>query len=72
MLGMMMGWFIVALSFLSPSCVASMDCNVWSSCGVVVSMCIRVLKSLTGLLPKSMLRIAICLRYESPRGLVGV
>ena len=45
------------LSFLSPSCVASMDYSVWSSCVVVVSMCICVLKSLTGLFPRSMLRI---------------
>ena len=37
-LGMMVGCFIAALSFWSPSCAASVDCNLWSSCVVVVSM----------------------------------
>ena len=37
--------------------MASMDCNVWSSCVVAVSMCIYALKSFTGLL-------ANCHRYE--------
>ena len=45
MLGMMVGWFIVALSFWSSSYVASMDCNVWSSCVVDVSMCVCAIKS---------------------------
>jgi hypothetical protein len=31
--------------------------SVWSSCGVVVSSFVFALKSFTGLLPKSMLRI---------------
>ncbi len=57
MLGMVVGWFIVVLPFWRPSCVASMDCNVWFSCVVFVSMCICVLKSLAGLFPRSMLRI---------------
>ncbi len=57
MLGMMVGWCIVVLSFWSASCMASMSCNVWSTCVVFVSMCICVLKSLAGLFPRSMLRI---------------
>ena len=56
-LGMMVGCFIFALSFWSPSCVASMNCNVWSSCVVIVSMCVCVLKYFTGLFPRSMLMI---------------
>ena len=43
--GMMVGWFIFALSFWSPSFLASMDCNEWSYCVVVVSMCICALMS---------------------------
>ena len=56
-LGMMVGCVIFALSFWSPSCVPYMDCNVWSSCVVVVSMCVCALKSFIGLFPRSMLRI---------------
>ncbi len=37
--------------------MASMDCNVWSTYVVFVSMRICVLKSLTGVFPRSMLRI---------------
>ncbi len=62
MLGRMVGWFIAALSFLRPSCVASRDYREWSSCKVVVSMCICVLESLADLLPRSMLRIGHLLR----------
>ena len=56
-LGMIVGCFMFALSFWSPSCVASMDCNVWSSCVVVVSMCSCALKFFVGLFPRSILRI---------------
>ena len=56
-LGMTVGCFKFALSFWSPSCAASVDCNVWSSCVVVVSMCVCALKSFTCLFPRSMLRI---------------
>ncbi len=56
-LGMMVGYFIFSLSFGSPSCAASVDYNVWSSCIVVVSMCVCALKSFTSLFPRSMLRI---------------
>jgi hypothetical protein len=45
-LGRMVGCLIYALSFWISSCVASMDCNVWSSCIAVVSMCVYALKSL--------------------------
>jgi len=55
-LGMMVGCVMFALSFWSP-CVASMDCNVWSSRVLVVSMRVCALKSFTGLFPRSMLRI---------------
>jgi hypothetical protein len=41
-LGMMMGCLWFALSFLSPSCVASINFIVWSSC-VVVFLCEFVL-----------------------------
>ena len=54
---MMVGCFIFALSFWSPSCVASKGGSVCSSCVVVVSMCISALKSFTGLLPRSILKI---------------
>ena len=56
-LGMMVGCFMFALSVLRPSRVASMDCNVWSSGVVVVSIFVSALKSFTGLFTKSMLRI---------------
>jgi len=35
-----------------------MDCSVWSSCVVVVSMCICALKSLAGLFPASAYDVA--------------
>ena len=57
MLGMMVRCFMFALAFWSLSCVASMDCNMWSSCVMLVSMCVCALKSFTGLFPKPMLRI---------------
>ena len=57
MLGMMVECFIFALSGWSPSCVASMECYVWSSCVVVVSMRVCALKSFIGLLPRSMPKI---------------
>ena len=73
MLGIMVGWFIVALSFWSPSCGAYMDCNVWYACVVVDSICICVLKSLTGVFPKSMLRIGhLPPLYVFQGGRVGV
>ena len=46
-------WFIVLESFF----VASMNCNVWSSCMVVLSMCVCALNSFIDLFPRSMLRI---------------
>jgi hypothetical protein len=57
MVGRMVEWFVFALSFWSPSSVASMDCYEWSSCMVVISTCICDLKSFTGLFPRYMLRI---------------
>ena len=54
---MMVGCSIFILSVWSPSCVAYMDCNVWSSCVEVVSMCICALKSFTVFFSRSMLRI---------------
>ncbi len=33
LMGIMVGWFIVSLSFCSPSCVGSMVCREWSCCG---------------------------------------
>ncbi len=57
MLCMMVGCFIVALTLWRPSCVASMDCNMWYSCVMFISMQICVVKSLAGLFPRCMLRI---------------
>ena len=37
--------------------MVSMNCNMWSSCVVVVSTYVCALKSFTGLFPRSMLRI---------------
>jgi hypothetical protein len=77
--GMMVGCFIFALSFWSPSYVDSMDCNVWSLCVVVVSMCVCALKSFTGLSPRSILRIGhlppLCVwrrSYSSLKVLLGL
>ena len=73
MLGMMVGCFIFSLSFWSHSCAASMDCNVWSSCVMFVSMCICALESLTGLFLRSMLSIdhlpPLCVSMRSCRSL---
>ena len=55
--GIMVGCFIVSLSFYRPSCAACNVCSVWSSCVVVVSSFVCALKSFTSLLPKSMLSI---------------
>ena len=54
---MMVGCVVFALSFWRPSRVASMDCNVWSSCVVVVSIFVCALKSFNVLFPRFMLRI---------------
>jgi hypothetical protein len=54
---MMVGCVVCILSFCSPSCVASSDCSVWSSCVLIVYSSVCVLKSFTGLFPKSILRI---------------
>ena len=56
-MGMMVGCLIFALSIWSPSCVASIDCSVWSSCVVIVSNSVSALKSFTGLFPRLLLRI---------------
>ena len=34
--GIMVGCFIVSVSFCRPSCVAYSVCSVWSSCGLVL------------------------------------
>ncbi len=73
LLGMMVGCFVCILSFWSPSCVASIDCSVWSSCMVIVSSSDCVLKSFTGFFPRSMLRIGhlppLCVWRSSWRSL---
>ncbi len=61
------------LSFRSPSCVASIDCSVWSSCVVIVSNSVCVLKSFTGLFPRFTPRIGhlppLCVWRSSWRSL---
>jgi len=56
-LGMMVRCFIFILTFWNPSYVASIYCSVWAPCVMIVSKSVRVLKSFTGLFPRSMLRI---------------
>jgi len=64
---------VCILSFWSPSCVASSDCSVWSSCIVIVSSRVCVLKSFIGFFPRSMLRIGhlppLCVWRSSCRSL---
>jgi len=57
LLGMMVGYVVFNLSFRIPSCVASIECRVWSSCVVIVSKSVCVFKFFTGLFSKSTLRI---------------
>ena len=57
LVGIMVGCCVLSLSFCSPSCVASRACSVVSFCGVVISIFVWVLKSLTVLLPRSILVI---------------
>ena len=61
--GIMVGCFIVSLSFCRPSCVACSVCSVWSSCGVVVSSFVCALTSFTGMLLGSHSGLAILPRY---------
>ena len=57
--GIMVGCRVFALSFCSPSWVASRACNVVSSCGVVISIFIWVYFSFMFLFPsRSMLTIS--------------
>ncbi len=56
-LGMMVESFVCILSFWGSSCVASIDCSVWSSCVAIVSNTVCVLKHLTGLFHRSTLII---------------
>ena len=54
---MIVGCCVVSLSFCIPSLVASRDFSDESFCGVVISILVCVLKSLTVLLPRSILII---------------
>jgi hypothetical protein len=49
-----------------------MECNVWSSCAVVVSMCVCALKSFTGWFLGPYRGLSICLRYVFGGGRVVV
>ena len=60
--GILVGCFIVSLSFCRLSCVACDVYSVWSYCSVVVSSFICALKSFIGLLPRSIRRI----RHQPP------
>ena len=51
--GIMVGCRVFILSFCTPSRVASRACIVVSSCGVIISICVWVLKSLMALFPRS-------------------
>ncbi len=57
LMGIMVGWLIASLSFCSPSSVGSMDCREWSYYRLVFYVCVCDLKSFTGFLPRSVLRI---------------
>ena len=56
--------------------MASIDCRVWSSCVMIVSKSVCVLKSFTGLFPKSMQRIGhlppLCVWRSSCNSLNGL
>ena len=73
---MMVGCFVCFLSFWSPSSVASSTYSAWSSCVLIVSISVCDLKSLTGLFPRSMLRIGhlppFCVWRSSCRSLNGL
>ena len=56
-MGIMVGCCVFILSFCSPFRVASRACSVVSSCGVIISICVWVLKSLMVLFPRSILSI---------------
>ncbi len=56
-MGIIVGCCVFSLSFCSPSFVASRAFSDVSICGVVISILVCVLKSLTVLLPRSMLTI---------------
>ena len=55
--GIMVGCSGFILSSCSPSCVASRACRVGSACGVIISICVWVLKSLIVLFPRFSLTI---------------
>jgi hypothetical protein len=46
LVGIVVGCCVVVLSFCIPPWVDSRGCRVWSSCGVVTSICVCILKSL--------------------------
>jgi len=52
-IGIIVGCSVDVLSFCNPSWA----CRVWSACGVLNSICVCVLKSLTGFFPRSILTI---------------
>ncbi len=56
-MGIIVGCCVFSLSFCSPSFVASRAANARYSCGVVSYIFVCVLKSLTVLLPRSILSI---------------
>ncbi len=55
LVGIIVGCGVFSLSFWSPSFVASRASRVGSICGIVLSIFVCVLKSLTVLVPRSML-----------------
>ena len=55
--GMMVGCCVFILLICSPSRVASRACSVVSFCGVIISICVWVLKSLMILFLRSILSI---------------
>ena len=56
-MGIIVGCSTFILSFCNPSRVASMACSVVSSCGIIISICVWVSKSLIVLFPRSILSI---------------
>jgi len=56
--GIMAGFCVFILSFCSPSLVASRACSVLSSCGVIISIRVWILKSSMVLFSRSIMNIA--------------
>ncbi len=66
-MGIMVEWVSVSLSFWNLYCVGSIDCRLWSCCGLALFICVSHSPS-RACSPGPCCELATCLRYVFPLG----